>query len=341
MVTGATGYVAGWVVKRLLDEGITVHAPVRNPNNKEKVEHLVNLASSTKGEIIFFEADLLHKGSYKEAMQGCELVFHTASPFINSVTDPQKQLVDPALLGTKNVLETANETTTVKRVVLTSSCVAIVGDAKDLLDIPNGIVDESHWNHSSTLHHQPYNYSKTLAEREAWKICSAQKRWDMVVINPSFVLGPGIKAVSSSESFNIIKQMADGTMKAGTPAIHIGCVDVRDLGTAHYRAGFVPEAEGRHIVSNESTTFLEIAETLRQHFGDKYAFPTRELPKALVWLFGPLQGIKRKMVSRNVGYKWLVDNTKSKEKLKIEYTDLKKTLVDFFKQMVDAEVFQK
>ncbi|MDG2245593.1 MAG: NAD-dependent epimerase/dehydratase family protein, partial [Flavobacteriales bacterium] len=131
MITGATGYVAGWLVKRLLGEGITVHAAVRDPNNKKKVEHLDKLAKETGGTINYFKSDLLDAGSYVKAMEGCEVVFHTASPFVIDVKDPQKDLIDPAVKGTENVLETANNTPSVKKVVVTSSCAAIYTDAID------------------------------------------------------------------------------------------------------------------------------------------------------------------------------------------------------------------
>ena len=142
LVTGATGYVAGWLVKKLLEEGLTVHAAVRNPENKQKIGHLDELASNLPGSIKYFKADLLNNGSYAEAMEGCELVFHTASPFIASVKDPQKELIDPAKLGTRNVLEQANKTKSVKRVVLTSSCAAIYGDNIDLQSTQNGVFTE-------------------------------------------------------------------------------------------------------------------------------------------------------------------------------------------------------
>jgi len=95
-VTGATGYVAGQLVKNLLAEGLTVHAPVRDPNSPEKLRYLNEIAVATPGDIKYFKADLLHDGSYAEAMAGCELVFHTASPFKVGVKDPQKELVGPA-----------------------------------------------------------------------------------------------------------------------------------------------------------------------------------------------------------------------------------------------------
>ncbi|MFT6211884.1 MAG: dihydroflavonol-4-reductase, partial [Bacteroidia bacterium] len=56
LVTGATGYVAGWLVKKLLEEGLTVHAAVRNPENKSKLAHLDELAANATGNIKYFKA---------------------------------------------------------------------------------------------------------------------------------------------------------------------------------------------------------------------------------------------------------------------------------------------
>ena len=117
MITGATGYVAGWIVKGLLEKGVTVHAAVRDPNAEKKVRHLHDMAKTAPGKIKFFKADLLDEGSHADAMTGCAIVFHTASPFIAAVNDPQKELVDPAKLGTRNVLEQANRAASVRRVV--------------------------------------------------------------------------------------------------------------------------------------------------------------------------------------------------------------------------------
>ena len=89
MVTGATGYVAGRIIEKLLTEGLTIHATVRDPQNKESVKYLEQLANKLPGYIHFFKADLLKEGSFDEAMKGCQLVFHTASPFIRNVKNPQ------------------------------------------------------------------------------------------------------------------------------------------------------------------------------------------------------------------------------------------------------------
>lgn len=338
MVTGATGYVAGQLVKKLLEEGLTVHAPIRDPNNPEKLKYLNEIAAATTGEIRYYKADLLDHGSYAEAMQGCELVFHTASPFKIDVKDPQKELVDPAKLGTRNVLEQANKTESIKRVVLTSSCAAIYGDNIDLQNTPNGVFTEDIWNTSSSLEHGAYSYSKTQAEGEAWKIHDAQSRWDLVVINPSLVIGPGINPYATSESFSLIKQMGDGTLKGGVPRWGFGIVDVRDLAVAHYRAGFTPEAKGRHIISGHNSDMFEMSQTLLEKHGNDYPIPRKALPKWLLWLIGPMvdKTMTRKVISRNINVPWKGDNSKSIRELGMTYRPLKESMNDFFQQMVDS-----
>ncbi len=339
MVTGATGYVAGWIIKKLLAEGITVHATVRNPGNKISLQYLDDLAEKAKGNIRYYKADLLDNGAFDEAMKGCELVFHTASPFTSKIRDAQKDLVDPALIGTKNVLNTANRIESVKRVVLTSSCAAIIGDAKDCLGYPNGIATEAEWNMTSSVEHQPYSYSKTVAEQAAWELSKAQSRWDLVVINPSLVIGPGINPNATSESFSLVRQLGDGSMKSGVPSFYIGVVDVRDVAEAQVAAGFTPGAEGRHIISAGNTDFMALASLLRKKFGNAYPFPKKLVPKLLVWLIAPAAGFTRKMIRLNVGYHWRVDNTKSTRMLGMKYRPVEESIVDMFQQMIDNNFF--
>lgn len=343
LVTGATGYVAGWIVKGLLEAGCTVHAPVRDPDNAAKLKHLSDIAANAPGEIRYFKADLLEDGSYDEAMQGCAVVFHTASPFTVDVKDPQKELIDPAVKGTRNVLEAANRTDSVKRVVLTSSCAAIYGDNADIANAPNGRLDESVWNASSSIAHNPYFYSKTLAEREAWKIAEAQDRWRLVVINPSLVIGPALQARPTSESFNILRQMGGGALKSGAPRWGMGAVDVRDLADAHLAAGFEPEANGRNIISGHETDMLEIALTLQDRYGKDYPLPKRAAPKWLAWLMAPMlsDGLTRKAVANNVDIPWRADNSKGMRELGATYRPLKTSMEEMFQQMIDAGQFEK
>jgi nucleoside-diphosphate-sugar epimerase len=267
-------------------------------------------------------------------------VFHTASPFTTSVKDPQKQLVDPAVNGTRNVLEQANRTPTVKRIVLTSSVAAIYGDTIDLEKTKNRRFTEEDWNVTSSLSHQPYSYSKTMAEKEAWKIAKAQNRWDLVVINPSLVVGPGINPQSTSESFSLIQKLGNGSMMTGIPNFCIGIVDVRDVAQAHVNAGFKPDAAGRYIVSAHDTSFPEMSQALVRKYGRKYRFPICTLPKWLVWCVGPFieRSLTRRMVSLNVDHPFRCDNQKGVRELGLNYRALDTSMVEFFQQMIDHKL---
>jgi dihydroflavonol-4-reductase len=342
MITGATGYVAGWIVKKLLDKGLTVHAPVRDPENAQKLQYLNKIAEDAPGTIKFFKADLLDEGSYAEAMAGCQIVFHTASPFKIDVADPQQELIDPAKLGTRNVLEEVNRSPSVERVVLTSSCAAIYGDNADLQKTQNGIFTEGIWNTSSSLQHQPYSYSKTIAEKEAWKINEKQDRWELVTVNPTLVIGPGINPYATSESFNLIKQFGDGTMKAGAARVGFGVVDVRDLAEAHFKAAFTPGAKGRYIISGHNTDFPKMAEALLDKFGNDYPIPRKVMPKWLVWLVAPMvnKAMTLKWVSRNVNLSWKGDNSKGVRDLGMQYRPMTESMIDFFQQMIDSDQLQ-
>ena len=330
LVTGATGYVAGELIKQLLEAGVTVHAAVRNPENTAKVAHLKAMG----GDLKLFKADLLDEGSDSEAMAGCSIVFHTASPFTSNVKDPQRDMVDPALKGTENVLASASQTASVKRVVLTSSCVAIYGDTADIATYPSGVMTEDQWNTTSTLTHQTYSYSKTVAEKRAWEMAEGQD-WDLVVINPGFILGPGTMEAPTSESFALIKQLIDGTMRMGTPDFDIGCVDVADVALAHMRAAYIPKAQGRHITVGEGKTFLDLANDIRAAQPD-LPLPKRLMPKWLVKLVGPLTNriMTRKFVERNVGHPWNFDNSKAQKALGMEFKPVAPALVAMADQIL-------
>lgn len=318
MVTGATGYVAGELIKQLLEAGVTVHGAVRDPSNEAKVAHLKAM-DGAEDRLKLFKADLLDSGSYAEAMADCAVVFHTASPFTTNIRDPQRDMVDPALKGTENVLSSAAETASVKRVVLTSSCVAIYGDAADIANYPGEVMTEAQWNTTSTLTHQTYSYSKTVAERRAWDM-AGEAAYELVVINPGFVVGPGTMEKPTSESFSLITQIVDGTMRMGTPDFDIGCVDVRDVALAHMRAAYTPDAEGRHITVSERMTFLAMGQAIGAEH-PKLPTPKRTMPKWIAKLVGPLtsSALTRRVVERNIGHPWKFDNAKAKSALGMDF----------------------
>ncbi len=337
MITSPTGYVASWIVKRLLDGGCTVHATVADPRDEQELKHLNQLADQSAGQIRFFPADPLVAGAYAEAMKGCRVVFHTASPVIFAAKKARRKLFEPAKLGTRNVMRQVDRTLSVQRVVFTSSCGAVFGDNVDLLETENGEFTEEDWNLTSSPTHRAYKHAVTLAEREAWGIANAQKRWDLVVLNPSLVFGPTIDPQSNSESCSLFKGICDGWMKWGVPDYSIGVVDVRDLAEAHVRAAWTPAACGRNIILGHHTNLLRIARRLNERFTLGFRFPRRTLPKWMVWLVGPAidKSLTRYFVSKNIGYPFRANNTRSIEVLGMKYRRLDETVCDMFQQMID------
>uniref|UniRef100_A0A803NFY3 NAD-dependent epimerase/dehydratase domain-containing protein n=1 Tax=Cannabis sativa TaxID=3483 RepID=A0A803NFY3_CANSA len=139
-VTGASGYIASWIVKLLLQRGYTVKASVREPNESRKTAHLTSL-DGAKERLQLFKANLLEEGSFESCLEGCEGVFHTASPFYHDIKDPQAELLDPAIKGTLNVLNSVAKFPSIKRVVLTSSIAAVAYNGKPRT--PDVVVDET------------------------------------------------------------------------------------------------------------------------------------------------------------------------------------------------------
>eukprot|EP00980_Cylindrotheca_fusiformis_P012467 scaffold3058_cov110-Cylindrotheca_fusiformis.AAC.2 len=337
------GYVAGPLVKALLEAGLTVHCAVRSPENEEKVKHLVDAAKGTKGKVKFFKADLLEEGSYREAMTGCCVVFHTASPLVLNL-DPAKvdeQLLDPAVKGTQNVLRSAAKTPSVKRVVVTSSVFGMCTDAADRFDEPDQVITEYCWNKTASRTYNPYAYSKVLAEKEAWKMADAQSQYKLVVVNPGWVMGPGLKVHPTSESYAVMKLVGNGGLASGVPAIGAFVVDVRDVAKVHVAAGFSDKAEGRYVTVGHNTSMYEMfAKTMAPKLPD-YPLPKRKAPWFLLWLIGPCVGMERRMIWRGANVESKVKNDKSVRDFGIEYTPLEKTLLDMFHQCADGGLFPK
>ena len=342
LVTGATGYIAGWIIERLLNQGYTVHATVRDPSKKNKIQHLYDLAEQSSGQIHFFKADLLESGAFDESMKGCEVVIHTASPFVvTNYKDAVKDIIEPAVIGTENVLDSVNRTESVKRVVLTSSIASTYGDAVEILNTSNNEFDESHWNNTSNETHQPYPYSKVAAERKAWEMAEQQNRWDLVCINPALVMGPSLTANTQSGSVEVLQQFANGMTLLGVPPMWNGIVDVRDVADAHIQAATNANAKGRYIISGGTLSLLEMGKILRQSFGNKFPFPRNQLPKTAFKLFGPLAGFSRSFVELNMGYPIYFNAQKSQQELGIQYRDIESSVVEHFQQLLDDGVVRK
>ena len=240
-VTGGSGYIASHIVKQLLEQGFRVRATVRDPGDA-KVKFLLDIAAAANASdrLTLVKADLLDMGSFDEAVKDCDVVLHTASPFmINKSGDPHKLFIRPAVQGVENVLTACGKAPSVKRVVVTSSVVAVYGHADDK---PSGEYNEEDWNTTSTLE-DPYALSKRMAEEKAWELAKAQTNYTLVTICPSLVLGPTLSGRNDAASVEIMHMIMGGKLRIGSPDLRLGVVDVREVALAHIRAFTSPKAE--------------------------------------------------------------------------------------------------
>ncbi|DBA93368.1 hypothetical protein WJX79_011071 [Trebouxia sp. C0005] len=304
LVTGATGYLGSELVKQLLQKGFIVHATVRGPHNTQAVQHLTNLADALPGTLKLFKADLLHPNAFDESIKGCQYVFHTASPFFIEVEDPQRDLIDPAVKGTSNVLSSvAKHKTLVKRTIVTSSVAAVLGNESAVPPKNGSLYTEDDWNETSSIkNNEAYWLSKASAEREAWKIAK-EHDLDLVTILPNFILGPALSRHDTKGlSVGFMKACLESDTIAGTPVI----VDVRDVAKAHILAATLPQAEGRYIISNRKPITPRLVSDVLQA-----RFPHLQIPT------GKQEDAPEK-----------IDNSKATTELGLQLTTVNETLVD-------------
>ncbi|KAK4278709.1 hypothetical protein QN277_016518 [Acacia crassicarpa] len=259
-VTGASGFIASWLVKLLLLRGYIVKATVRNPNDSIKVQHLLDLEGA-KERLSLIKANLLEEGSFDSAVEGCDGVFHTASPVSFDVKDPQTELIDPAVKGTLNVLKSCAKSPTVKRVVLTSSMATVIYNGKP--KNPEVVVDET-WFSSPEF----CNEYETLAEAAAWKFVK-ENNIDMVTINPGIVIGPLLQPTLNASS-TTVTVLLNGAKTY--PNFSFLGVHVKDTVNAHIQAFEIPSANGRYCLVESVKHYSEIVNILRA------MYPTLPLP---------------------------------------------------------------
>ncbi|XP_050266798.1 phenylacetaldehyde reductase-like isoform X1 [Quercus robur] len=262
-VTGASGYIASWLVKFLLQRGYTVKATVRDPNDPRKMEHLLAL-DGAKERLHLFKADLLEEGSFDSLVDGCKGVFHTASPVINYSADPQTELIEPALKGTLNVLRSCAKVPSIKRVVITSSMAAVAFNGKPLA--PDVLIDETWFSDAAFCEKSKlwYSLSKTLAEAAAWKFAK-ENAIDMVTVNPGFVIGPLLQPTLNTSVEPILK-LVNGAKTFSNATYR--WADVRDVANAHILAFESPSASGRYCLVGRVMHCYEVVKILHELFPD-------------------------------------------------------------------------
>ncbi len=313
LVTGASGFIAGHCVRTLLEDGYRVRGTVRSLSNRSKVAHLDAMATEFDGRLELVEADLTSDAGWDAAVAGATYVLHVASPFPSTRPDDEMELIGPAVDGTRRVLGAVARTAgKVRRVVLTSSVAAVAYGH----DRGSGrVLTEEDWSNPDRC--EPYQKSKTLAERAAWDFVAAlpeAERFELAVICPGYVMGPLMSPVGGT-SAEVVTRLLGREMPA-CPELGWATVDVRDLAQAHVLAMTTPEAAGnRYICAGENVWLRDMAKTLAAEFGPQgYRVPTGHLPYALLWIAARFDKTMR-MILPSVGRAERVSNAKAVREL--------------------------
>lgn len=283
LVTGGTGFIGVHCLIQLLAAGHETRATVRNPAREGEVRAMLRQGGAGEvGErLTLFRADLNADAGWAEAAAGCDYVLHVASPFPSTVPRDENELIAPARDGALRVLRAARDAG-VKRVVLTSSFAAIGYGAKGRTTA----FTEDDWTNLEDPSVQPYQKSKTIAERAAWDFIAREGgELELAVINPVGVLGP-VLGPDYSTSIVLVKRLLDGSVP-GCPDLWFGAVDVRDVADLHLRAMTDPAARGERFLatSEDFLSILQLAKALKEGAGDAARkVPTRPLPTWLLRL---------------------------------------------------------
>ncbi|CAL5063662.1 unnamed protein product [Urochloa decumbens] len=269
-VTGAGGYIASWLVKLLLARGYAVHGTVRDLSDK-KTAHLKRLENAA-GNLRIFKADLLDYDAMSAAVVGCQGVFHVATPVPSEkLTDPELQMLAPAVTGTTNVLRAASAAN-VQRVVVVSSIVAVEINPKGW---PDGkIRDENCWSDEEFCRsiESWYPVAKIISEKAALEY-GHRTGLDVVTVNPGLVFGPLLQPTVNASSQFLIYLLKGGPDKVRNKLWHV--VDVRDLAEALLLVYEAPQASGRHICAPHVISVRDLLDLLKSKYPG-YPYTTEE-----------------------------------------------------------------
>ncbi|KAJ3108774.1 hypothetical protein HDU97_000174 [Phlyctochytrium planicorne] len=323
-VSGGTGYLAGFVIQDLLEQGYIVNTTVRSKKNSAKYKHLTDLPGASS-RLHFFEADLSKEDGWRAAVQGCRIVFHVASPFtIKKVKNAEEELLRPAVSGVLNVFK-ACHAEGVDHVVLTSSVGALTDQGKGAAHK----FTEKDWNTLSSATRNPYYASKAAAERAAWRFVEEKKEagqttFKLTAILPGAIAGPfQCKPAEVGGGYQLIWTLLD-EQYPGAPRIAIHPTDVRDVARAHVLAAEKPEVSigQRYIICGDKMcSAYDIAQVIRKNSTfKKYWIPGFELPDFIPLIasyFDP--NLDRSFIATHTGAHQYdnYDNAKGKRELGI------------------------
>jgi nucleoside-diphosphate-sugar epimerase len=274
VVTGASGFIGSHIVSNLLLKGRNVRATVRDLNDSSRVSHLRKLPINDNGSLVIIEMDLFDTNSVDDAINGAIDVIHTAAAVIIRSKNPQRDIVDPSIIGTQNVLNAIERSGSVKNYVHTSSTAAIRPASWT-----NGeILTSETYADDAKITTNPYGLAKYSAEmlvRDWYNNMNPEFRPRMITIHPCMVFGPPLSPRHLHGSLAIIMMLVKRKLPVLLP-MQISIVDVRDVAEIHVLALNNGKDGGRYLTVAGEMMMAEMADVLRE------SYPTRKWPKLVL-----------------------------------------------------------
>ena len=330
LVTGASGYIASYCIKVLLEKGFKVKASVRDLKKVDIVKKSL-VDTSNNENIEFCELNLLNDYGWNKALKDCDYLMHIASPCVIKEPKKESEIILPAVEGTLRALRSVNESK-IKKVVLTSSIGAMLyGNKKE-------ICEPTDWTNISS-YVGSYIKSKTMAEKAAWDYYKSiiNPPFSFTTINPGMVFGPVINGNLDGVSKNMIINLIKGKYPV-LPDIYFSVVDVRDVAKIHVESLLNMESNNKRLIvtSGKSIPFLEISRTLKKIGFDKC--PTNLIPSSLIRFlafFNKDMRISSMMIEKGF---FDVDISSTTSIFNWTPIPLEKTLVDMTKSLEKLDV---
>ena len=191
-VTGAAGFIGGWVVTRLLDRGYRVRACVRSVDDERKVGFLERMPAYASGRLTLHAADLDDEGCFDEIFRGCHGVAHLSHVTNYDDADDVRRVCD-------HITASVNASGTVTRVVVTSSIAAVMSEVDLDEYVRRPVFYEDRYPDELNPRRSPekgqgYSIGKVLAERAFADAAEAHGGWDAITCCPGDNVGPILSA---------------------------------------------------------------------------------------------------------------------------------------------------
>lgn len=259
LVTGATGFIGGNLVRLLLQQGFKVRALVRSSSDLANLKNL---------DVELAYGDLRGPASLIKACDGCDHLYHVAASYQFWSPDP-KEFYESNVEGTRNILEAA-KTANIPKIVYTSTVGAIQYPSN-----PDQPSDETCWPTEKDLHND-YKKSKFMAEQVALKY--AQSGLPVVIVNPSAPIGA--YDIKPTPTGKIIVDFLNGKVPAYLDT-GLNIIDVEDVAWGHILAAQKGKVGERYILGYKNISLKEIYELIARL--THKAPPKMRIPYAVAW----------------------------------------------------------